>query len=332
MRSGTIGALGAQPGRIRYSRRDTPVLGTIVSTQTWNNSNSQFRGFTLNATDIASSTTSLLIDLQVGSVSKFSVRKDGFTKTQALVVTGIADIGNSITGVGISPNGKLAWSNTNGDPGATTDTAITRVSAGLLSLGSGGVGDFTGSLKLTNLTSVGTITLGSFTTATSPVGTGGALFYDTTVESVKVYSPTLSTWGTIVSSPDSSIQKIQSITQAAYNALSPPSATTFYIISDAPSSTANVAQIANKTADYTITTSDYCINSIATIPINITLPSAIGTAGYIFVIKNSGTSSVTVSAAAGELIDGQASWIISTKYNSMTIQSLGASPLAWVIQ
>ena len=209
MRSGVIGALGAQPGRIRYSRRDKPTLG-------------------------------------------------------ALTVGG--------------------------------DVNIT-----------------------------GTTTLGSFTTGTSST-TAGGLIYNTTAQSVNVFNPTLSSWGTIVGSYNNTVQNIQSITQAAYSALSPPSPTTFYIITDAPSSGTNIANIVIKTGDYTLTSSDYCVNVTATIPTTMTLPSAVGLAGYIFVIKNSGTSTVTVTGS--ETIDGSTSLVIATRYNSMTVQSTGA---VWII-
>ncbi|MFA5132027.1 MAG: hypothetical protein WC444_01720 [Candidatus Paceibacterota bacterium] len=58
--------------------------GTVTATsslvnlvQTWNQSGSTFSGLTMNITDTASLTASNLVDLQVGGISKFSVRKDG---------------------------------------------------------------------------------------------------------------------------------------------------------------------------------------------------------------------------------------------------------------
>lgn len=59
-------------------------LGTITTAQqaidssvTWNSGATAFTGWKLNVTDTASAAGSLLLDLQVGGVSKFSVRKDG---------------------------------------------------------------------------------------------------------------------------------------------------------------------------------------------------------------------------------------------------------------
>ena len=51
-----------------------PVLNV---TQTWNNVATTFTGVKLNVTDTTSATASLLADFQIGSSSKFSVRKDG---------------------------------------------------------------------------------------------------------------------------------------------------------------------------------------------------------------------------------------------------------------
>jgi len=62
---------------------------------TWNDGATTFKGIALNVTDSASAAGSLLMDLQVGGVSKFSVRKDG-----------------RIAGEGASPS--LVLSQTNG--------------------------------------------------------------------------------------------------------------------------------------------------------------------------------------------------------------------------
>jgi hypothetical protein len=55
----------------------TPCLN---ATQTWNAGGVTFTGLKLNATDTASVSASLLMDLQKGGVSSFSVRKDGEVK------------------------------------------------------------------------------------------------------------------------------------------------------------------------------------------------------------------------------------------------------------
>jgi hypothetical protein len=51
--------------------------GTITSTQTWNSIASTFTGFTVNVTDTNSNAASLLMDLQVGGSTRFSISKNG---------------------------------------------------------------------------------------------------------------------------------------------------------------------------------------------------------------------------------------------------------------
>lgn len=65
--------------------------------QVWNNNALAFTGIKLNVTDTASDAASLLQDLQVGGVSKFSVRKDGLVSavnflTSAELFVGAVDV------------------------------------------------------------------------------------------------------------------------------------------------------------------------------------------------------------------------------------------------
>ena len=65
---------------------DTPVYD---ATQTWNAGAVTFTGLKFNATDTASAAASLLLDLQVGSTSKFKVGKDGtITAAAGLTIAG----------------------------------------------------------------------------------------------------------------------------------------------------------------------------------------------------------------------------------------------------
>jgi len=71
---------------------DAPVIN---ATQTWNNAGVTFNGIKLNVTDTLSAAGSLLVNLQVGGVSKFSVSKAG-------AVTAGTYNGNTITaGTGV---------------------------------------------------------------------------------------------------------------------------------------------------------------------------------------------------------------------------------------
>jgi hypothetical protein len=61
----------------------------VDGTQTWNNAATTFTGLKLNVNNTASNAASLLMDLQLGTVSKFSVRNDGRITASELVVTNI---------------------------------------------------------------------------------------------------------------------------------------------------------------------------------------------------------------------------------------------------
>jgi hypothetical protein len=72
---GIVARLQAASGTITA---DAPVLNL---TQTWNNAGVTFTGLRFNVTDTASNAASLLLDLQVGGTSRFSVKKDGTIRT-----------------------------------------------------------------------------------------------------------------------------------------------------------------------------------------------------------------------------------------------------------
>lgn len=60
---------------------NNPILS---ATQTWNNAAVTFTGWRLNVTDTASNAASLLLDLQVGGSSRFSVAKNGNLRTNVI--------------------------------------------------------------------------------------------------------------------------------------------------------------------------------------------------------------------------------------------------------
>ncbi len=117
-----------------------PVLNL---TQTWNAGAVQFRGWTLNVTDTASTSGSLLMDLQVGGVSQFAVNKSGVVTTRFGVFQG----GAGATALYLGYNGvnysqvRLGGFNTLGFLGLTTamdassDVFLTRRAAANLRFG-----------------------------------------------------------------------------------------------------------------------------------------------------------------------------------------------------
>jgi len=215
----------------------------------------------------------------------------------------------------------------------TTGTTLQTSSAKMTILGSGNVGIGTASPASTSILELSSTTKGFLpprlsTTQRDAITTpaDGLVVYNSTQTNLNSYNTTLSAWENILDS--NTITNVVTITQAAYNALGSPSASTLYIITDASTVGGNIGQYVTVSGNYTITITDYTVNSIATIATNITLPTASGSAGYIFNIKNSGTNTVTVSAVGADLIDGSATMTIGTRYNSMSIQSVSTG---WII-
>jgi hypothetical protein len=81
-----------------------------------------------------------------------------------------------------------------------------------------------------------------------------------------------------------------------------------------------------KTANYTATIDNHIIDCTAN-TFTITLPTAVGITGREYVIKNSGTGTITVDGATTETIDGQLTQSLS-QYDALTIISTGTN---WII-
>jgi len=87
-----------------------------------------------------------------------------------------------------------------------------------------------------------------------------------------------------------------------------------------------------KTSDYNITDDDYTVlANAASGAININMMSAADVhengAGRVFTIKrlNSGANAVTVVADGSETIDGSGTYVLSTQYEVVRIQSDGSN-------
>lgn len=81
-----------------------------------------------------------------------------------------------------------------------------------------------------------------------------------------------------------------------------------------------------KNATYTATANDRTINATSG-TFTVTLPTAVGIAGRIYVLKNSGAGTVTLAADGSELIDGLAN-VDAAAGEAVTVQSTGAG---WII-
>lgn len=84
-----------------------------------------------------------------------------------------------------------------------------------------------------------------------------------------------------------------------------------------------------KTASYTVTSTDYTIDVDGSAGfVTITLPTAVGNAGRIYVVRKSDATSdgseVVIDGAGAELINGAATHTLYRRYQSVVIQSNGA--------
>jgi hypothetical protein len=121
--TGTLTGLSVSSGGLIASN-------PISFAQTWNNASVAFTGIKENITDTNSATASLLMDLQVGGTSKFSVSKTG-----NITVTGVSSLGPvgnvKITGgssgqyLSTDGSGTLSWAtvSSGGTPGGS-DTFV----------------------------------------------------------------------------------------------------------------------------------------------------------------------------------------------------------------
>ena len=82
-----------------------------------------------------------------------------------------------------------------------------------------------------------------------------------------------------------------------------------------------------KTGAYTVTANDYVIHA-TTGTFTVTLPTAAGIAGKIYIIKNTGSGTVTVDGAGSETLDGVTTIRLLTGNSCITIQSNGTN---WVV-
>jgi hypothetical protein len=129
----------------------TASAPVIDATQTWNASGTTFTALRLNATNTASATASLLMDLQTGGTTQFSVRRDGvISSSNYYRFTGlnsglfVHSAGGGIISIGASPDNWMTLTNSRmqltGDlslgralsAGQSADTIIARDAANTL--------------------------------------------------------------------------------------------------------------------------------------------------------------------------------------------------------
>lgn len=82
-----------------------------------------------------------------------------------------------------------------------------------------------------------------------------------------------------------------------------------------------------KTTTYVVAASDYTINCTSG-TFTVTLPTAVGITGRVYVIKNTGAGTVTIDGDGTETIDGSLTQVLNIQYASLTVQSTGTG---WII-
>lgn len=83
----------------------------------------------------------------------------------------------------------------------------------------------------------------------------------------------------------------------------------------------------NQTSAYVVDNTDCVVNCTAN-TFTVTLPTASGIEGQYFIIKNSGTGSITVDGDGSETIDGAANKLLAIQNESITVISDGTN---WII-
>ena len=131
---------------VAYPSSTTSVPLTV--TQTWDSSTVAFTGIKENITDTASDASSLLIDLQVGSQSKFKVNKVGDTTLGNLSAGTVAGTITTTSQPYITSVGKLGTLEVTGNIDAKANVNIT------------GIANITGDATVANLGTTGTVTAG----------------------------------------------------------------------------------------------------------------------------------------------------------------------------
>jgi hypothetical protein len=90
--------------------------------------------------------------------------------------------------------------------------------------------------------------------------------------------------------------------------------------------------VATKTTNYSVTSTDSVLLCDATSgALTVTLPTAAGITGrqYSFKRISSGANTVTVAAQSGQTIDGAATRVLGTQYETVTVVSDGSN--WWVV-
>ena len=142
-----MGIANTAPGS-KFVVQDTVTVGsksTVEINPTWNAGSNTVTALKMNVTDTASGSGSLLMDLQVGGASKFTLRKDGVINASgSITAEGISATSSGVSVLQISPTAtygfhmardySVTWGN-NATLNGSLDLSLTRKGPANLRLG-----------------------------------------------------------------------------------------------------------------------------------------------------------------------------------------------------
>jgi len=249
--------------------------------------------------------------------------------------TGSSTIGGT-SQTGALTFGQSAASQTvNVATGATSSGNTTTVN-----IGTGGLSGSTTVVNIGSATGTSTVTFNGGISATS-LASGTITFGGTSQTGTNTFGQSTVSGTTNIASGATASGSTKTINFGA-NGLS-GSTTTINIgssVSGATSTTAlngitttaGVRQaLTTKTGAYTLTTLDYTVlGNASTASFSLTLPTAVGATGQVYIIKkvDSTANTVTILTTSSQLIDGQSSKVLSYQYDGLQLQSDNAN---WMI-
>ena len=166
----TFGGAAAGTGLAIAAGTATTNVNALNISQTLNAAGVNFTVFKLNASNSASGGSTLLMDLQVDASSKFNVGKTGdinatgYARVRAVAapatgnaeaIVGAVAYGGGVGGFVVNSTGVYLFSSNADAAAATNDSGISRISAGLIGVGTGAAGSFAGRIKLTSAIAAG---------------------------------------------------------------------------------------------------------------------------------------------------------------------------------
>lgn len=265
-----------------------PVL---TATQTWNNAGVTFTAWKLNVTSTASAAGSLLLDLQTGGVSQFSVGKAG-----------------AVSGASLALGGATIGSNALAVTGLALLTGTATITGGTVTVS-------TPVISATQTWNDGAVTFnGLFLNVTSTASAAASKLIDLQVGGVTQFNVTKAGLLTVAGG----------VTLAG--ALAGATTGVFSGILTMQSGQVGAVRVVVAAGAITVTTADYLVVVNKTVGAASAVALPAGVTGQAFVIKDgkgdANANNITITPAAGN-IDGAGTLVMTVNYQAVKIQYNG---------